>query len=125
MKSKLSAIVFSAVATVALLSLGADSSGPKAGDAQAVSELRAQITQLRAEVDRLHQRTETLESTVEELKRTRIQIQPNPQPISGAPSSTPLIFTPSPNNTRSPKIWGEREVNGWTYYIVPCDERAR
>lgn len=113
----------SLVAGVALMSLAADPAGgePKESDSDTIRELRTQITELRAEINTLRQRTQSLESTVGDLKRS-----PTPKPLilqpgTGAPS--PSLLTPSPS--RPPTIWGQREVNGWTYYVVPCEQQGR
>ena len=114
----------SLAAGVALVSLAADTAGgKKSDDSDTIRELRTQITELRAEVNKLHQRTETLESSVEELKRSHVPTPLNLQPGPAFPS--PSAIVPSPNSSRPPTVWGQGEVNGWTYYIVPCEQQSR
>jgi len=122
MKTKI-LFILSLVVGVALISLAADPAGGKVAESDTVRELRAQIAELRAEVGKLHQRTQTLESTVEEMKHSRTPSPVVMPPIPAGRSS--LIFTPSGNSSDSPKVWGQREVNGWTYYVVPCEQQSR
>jgi len=114
----------SVAAGIALISLAADSPAPKSNEADDIRELRAQITQLRAEVQTLQQRTQSLESTVADLKRPQMPTPLNLQPGAGG-HSAPSIVIPSPQSSRPPTIWGQGEVNGWTYYIVPCEQQVR
>jgi len=55
-------------AGIAFISLAAESPAPNSSDADAIRELRAEVTQLRAEVQTLQQRTKSLESTVAEFE---------------------------------------------------------
>jgi cell division protein FtsB len=124
MKKKI-LFALSLVAGVALISLAADPVGGKpTQNDDAIRELRAQVTQLRAEVDTLRQRTKSLEATVDDLKRSHIPSPLNLQPGAGAPAA-PSMMIPSPTTSRPPTVWGQGEVNGWTYYIVPCDQQSR
>ncbi len=113
----------SLAAGVTVLSLAADPVGQKPAESDALRELRTQITELRAEVETLRHRTQSLESTMEDLKHSRVPTPLNLQPNPGLPSPSTLIPTPSPS--RPPTVWGQGEVNGWTYYIVPCEQRSR
>ena len=123
MKKKI-LLAFSIAAGVVLISLAADPAGAKKdADSDAIRELRTQITQLRAEVETLRHRTQSLESTVENLKRPQMPTPLDLQPSRGAPAPSGLIPAPSPS--RPPTIWGQGEVNGWTYYIVPCETQSR
>jgi hypothetical protein len=129
MKRKLS-IVLSLVAGVAIVSLAADmSSGKPQTDKDAVQEMRAQLTELRTKVQRLEgqvqgleDHTKKLEAAVEQLKKF-----PAPTPMnlyqSPAPSPSPA-FNPH-GSSRPPTIWGQGEVNGWTFYYVPCEQQSR
>jgi hypothetical protein len=81
-----------------------------------VQELRAELTALRSEFLVLQERTKRLETTVEELKRA-----PSPVPLN-VPGQKSFLFTPDTGGSQQPAIWGERQVNGWTYYIVPCGQ---
>jgi hypothetical protein len=54
------------------------------------------------------------------------QVQPNaPQQSQGGASPAMQnilrqLVPSSEGNTQRPKIWGEGEINGWKYYIIPC-----
>jgi hypothetical protein len=122
MKKKI-LFALSLVAGIALISFAADPAGGKADPSDNLRELRAQITELRAEVNTLRQRTQSLESTVDDLKRSHVPTPLNLPPGAGIQSPSTLI--PAPNAHRPATIWGQGEVNGWTYYIVPCEERSR
>ena len=126
MKRKLS-IVFSLVAGIAVVALAADSSGGKPqtqtqADQNAVQELRGQIAELRAKVQSLENQTKNLESTVEQLKQSQSRV---PTPLSLLQSPVPAASLPLASSSRPPTIWGQGEVNGWTYYIVPCEQQSR
>jgi hypothetical protein len=124
MKKKIVCIL-SLVAGVALISLAADPAGGKGGEGDTVRELRAQVAELRAEVDKLHQRTQTLEAKVEAMKGSPA---PAPSPVVMPYNSngrSKFYFTPSNSPARAPTVWGQREVNGWTYYVVPCEQQSR
>jgi hypothetical protein len=120
MKRKL-AVVLSLVAGIAVVSLAADLSGGKPQkDQDAILELRGQISELRAKIQGLESQTRNLESTVAQLKQSRV---PTPLSLLQAPASPQPL--PSASRSHPPKIWGQGEVNGWTYYSVPCEERTR
>jgi TolA-binding protein len=128
MKRKLS-IVLSLVAGIAVVSWAADFSGgkPQADqkpqtDQNAVQELRAQITELRAKVQSLENQTRTLQTTVEQLKQSQTRV---PTPLSWLQSPAPNASLPLASSSRPPTIWGQGEVNGWTYYVVPCEQQSR
>jgi len=112
----------SLVIGVVLISIAAEPAAEKPKPDDTVRELRAQITELRAEVSSLRQRTQSLEATVEDLKRSHV-----PTPLKLQPGSTvpPPANLPSPKSSRPPTIWGQGEVNGWTYYVVPCEQQSR
>jgi hypothetical protein len=118
MKKKLAISLFMAI-SVAIVSLAADLSGGKPqADRVTNEELRTQIVELRARLQALEGQTKQMESTVQELKQSRV-----PTPLNfDMPKLLPNSKSPS---GPSPKIWGEREVNGWTYYVVPCEEQSR
>ena len=94
--------------------------GPKPPADTEMSKMRDELERLKAKVEMLEFRTKGLESEVQQLKRS-----PAPAPLSlqgtpAAPSSLPLNIP-----SRPPTIWGQGEVNGWTYYIVPCEQQSR
>jgi len=124
MKRKI-VFVLSFVAGVALISLADDPAGGKVEESVTVRELRAQIAELRAEVSKLHQRTQTLEAKIEAMKGSPA---PAPSPLVMPYNSngrSQFFFTPSNSSAHSPTVWGQREVNGWTYYVVPCEQQSR
>jgi hypothetical protein len=86
-----------------------------------VSKMQDDIKRLQAKVEMLEFRTKGLESTVAQLKRSP---SPAPVPMSFQAPGTSLSF-PTMQPSQPPKIWGQGEVNGWTYYIVPCGEQSR
>src|SRR3569833_2706897 len=108
-------LALSIVVGVVLISIAAEPATEKPKPDDTIRELRTQITELRTEVNTLRQRTQSLESTVDELKHSHVPTPLNLQPGSGAPSPSNL---PSPKSSRPPTIWGQGEVNGWTYYVV-------
>jgi len=128
MKRKLS-IVLLLVAGIAIVSLATDLSGGKPqadqksqADQNAIPELRAQITELRAKVQNLENQTKNLESKVEQLKQSQSRV---PAPLSLLQSPAPSASFPLASSSRPPTIWGQGEVNGWTYYVVPCEQQSR
>ena len=127
MKRKLS-IVLSIVAGVAIVSLAADLSGGKPKtDQDGIQELRGQIAELRATVQRLEGQVRGLESQTKNLESKVEQFKQSPAPVpmnlfhSPAPSFSPSVNPAS----RPPTIWGQGEVNGWTFYYVPCEQQSR
>jgi TolA-binding protein len=123
MKRKLS-IVLSLVIGIAVVSLAADMSGGKSqqADQTGVQELRSQITELRAKVQSLESQTRILQSTVDQLKQSQQSHVPAPLSLQiPAPSAS----LPLASSSHPPKIWGQGEVNGWTYYVVPCEQQSR
>ena len=84
-----------------------------------VTEMRNEIERLKAKVEMLDLRTKSLESTVEQMKRSRV---PSPLNFQGP---APSLTVPSLSAPKPPTIWGQGEVNGWTYYIVPCEQPSR
>ncbi len=121
MKRKLS-IAFVLLTGVAIVSLAADLSGGKPQtDQNAVQELRTQITELRAKIQGLENQTKNLESTVEQLKQSPSR---KPVPLNLFQPSAPPTTIPSASSSHPPTIWGQGEVNGWTYYVVPCNQQS-
>jgi hypothetical protein len=88
------------------------------------------------DLDQLQKRITALESRIKSLER---QLE-SPGPLNCAPQIQPRIqaqppgssgllplqdifrpFVPPPEgNAQRPKIWGEGEINGWKYYVIPC-----
>jgi hypothetical protein len=80
-------------------------------------EMQTEISALRSKVQALEGRVKDLESTVAQMK------QPHLMPLI-TPGSNSFLLNPPVLDSRPPKIWGEREVNGWKVYIVPCDQQS-
>jgi hypothetical protein len=79
------------------------------------------------DLDRLQKKITALESRVNSLEQQR----QTPAPLNYTPRVQPQIQTPpmefihpfsppSAENSRRPKIWGEGQINGWKYYLIPC-----
>jgi hypothetical protein len=88
-----------------------------------VSQMRDEIKRLQAKVELLEYRTKSLESTVEQMKRSH-----TPSPLTFTtppPAAAPSLSAPGTRSTQPPTIWGQGEVNGWSYYIVPCVAQSR
>jgi outer membrane murein-binding lipoprotein Lpp len=113
-------MVLAAAMGMAVISMAADLSGGKTPtDREALQETRAQIAELRAKVQTLEADTRRLESVVEQLKQSHA-----PTPLN-FPAPQPSQLNPAPVGSRPPTIWGQGEVNGWTYYVVPCEQQGR
>lgn len=80
-------------------------------------EMRSEIADLQARIHALEDRVKGLESTVAQMK------EPHLVPLI-APQPNTRLLNPPAIDLKSPKIWGEREINGWTFYIVPCDQKT-
>lgn len=124
MKKQSILLLLIVVAGAAIISFGQSKPAEKPATNPEVAEMRNQINALEARVQALEGRMKGLESTVQELKR------PHLQPLTSQGENL-LWVNPSPtqpkpptSNPTPPKIWGEREINGWTFYIVPCGEQG-
>jgi len=79
------------------------------------------VEQLQARLKVLEDRLAAVESP-KPGSPPRILMQPKP------PAVPPTSPTPSPPGSlgislSQPKVWGQREINGWTYYFIPCGEK--
>jgi len=118
-KKKLMLLLLCAATSVGVIAFAEVTPEKKAPPTSETSQLRDDIKRLQAKIEMLEYRTKSLESTVEQLKRSH-----TPTPLSfGAPA--PSTSVPQIRSSQPPKIWGQGEVNGWTYYIVPCEEKSR
>ena len=99
-----------------------DRSGPARLDAE-VRELKQQVGELRSEVKTLNQRLDRLQS----LFQPRLKPLSPPSPSMPPVAETPKGILPSsdarPGNGNNPQIWGQREANGWTFYLIPLRGR--
>ena len=118
MKRKMLLLAWCAAAGVALISFAEVTPGGKSPTSSEVSQMRSELDRLKAKVESLESRTKSLEFTVEQLKQSH-----SPTPLN---SSGPRPFRLNPPSAGSgpPTIWGEGKVNGWTYYIVPCEQES-
>ena len=118
MKKHGTSLLLFGVVGVAIISLAQSTPNGKKPSADAdVQALRSEVAELRSRVQTLDERTKNLASALEQLK------QPHHMPLS--PQGTaPLPFKSPSTDSESPKIWGEEEVNGWTVYIVPCQQKS-
>ena len=118
MKSQMRLLSLLGALGVAVVVLAEGGPGEKPSASSEVQELRAEVAELRARLQTLEDRMRKLESTVE-----------NPKPSVPTPLNIPreksLLFKVPSESKPSPKIWGEREVNGWTFYVVPCGQQIR
>ena len=99
---------------------GGGGSGFSPEPASEISGLKAQIESLSARVNSLEERCARLDSNVKRLEKERPPPQTvPPSPWPGADGLGSPQFNPRNGGTK-PEIWGEREINGWTFYVVPC-----
>ena len=117
MKKRSMLLLLCAAIGVAAISFAEVTPGGKPPADGEISQLRAEVDQLKAKVEMLEYRTKSLESTVTLLQKPRLT------PLS--PPQGNLLWRNPPSESVPPKIWGEKEVNGWTFYIVPCEQRER
>jgi hypothetical protein len=87
------------------------------GDSE-VRALRQQVEQLQARLRVLEDRLATAESS-KPGSPPRARVQPR------SPGSPPAPHVPSPfgplgDNQPQGQVWGHRDINGWTYYVIPC-----
>ena len=113
MKKYFACLLLLGAVGVALIAL-ADNTPQNPVPATDVQALKNQITELQARVQSLEAETKNLESTVRTMQQPRM-IPLLQQPGNAFPLKVP------PSNSQQPKIWGQREVNGWTVYTVPCE----
>jgi hypothetical protein len=121
MKKQLTLLLLLTVVGIALFAIAEGTPGEKAAVAPDVQQMRNEITELRSRLQTLEGRMKSLESTVQELRHPPLL---TPLGSQGSPLwvQPPRILLPQPKS-ESPKIWGEREINGWKFYVIPCEER--
>ena len=118
MKKKLMLLLLCTAVGVAVISFADITPGEKLPADSEISQMRKEIDRLKAKVELLEFRTKSLESTVAQLKQP-----PHPMPLSQPQGD--LSWPKPPSESMHKKIWGEKEVNGWTVYIVPCEQQGR
>ena len=119
MKKQMRLLLFAGAVGVAIVVFAEDQPSEKPSAGSEVSELRGQVADLRTRLQMLEDRMQKLESSVEKSKQPSMPTPLNKQ------GENPLLFLQPQESRPSPKIWGEREVNGWTFYIVPCEQQIR
>jgi len=123
MKKQSILLLLVAIAGVAIFSFGQSAPGGKPAAKPEIAEMQNQINDLQSRILALESRMKDLESTVQELKR------PHLQPLTSQGENLPWFNSPAiepkppTSDPKPPKIWGEREINGWTFYIVPCAQK--
>jgi hypothetical protein len=124
MKSKMTVLLPCAAMCMAAIALAEITPGGKPPANNEVSQMRSELNVLKAKVEMLEFRTKSLESSLQQLKQPH-----SPTPLSSPgpmlPAPTPFGLNPLSTESDSPKIWGSGKVNGWTYYIVPCEQPSR
>ena len=103
---------------MAVISLAEGTPGEKPPADRETREMRSELIELRAKVQSLEEQMKKMESTVEQMNQPRLN------PLNLPPANSSLFGLPT-TDLQPPKIWGEGKVNGWTYYIVPCEEKGR
>ncbi|HEY2081777.1 MAG TPA: hypothetical protein VGI88_03255, partial [Verrucomicrobiae bacterium] len=116
MKKKMMIMLLCAAAGVAVISFADITPGEKPAANAEMAQMRDELNQLKAKVEMLEFRTKSLESTVAQLKQP-----PHLMPLNSPQGN--LLWRQPPSELTPPKIWGEKEVNGWTFYIVPCEQQ--
>lgn len=124
MKKQTILLLLVVVAGAAIFSFGQGTPGQKPAANQQVAEMQNQINELQARVQALEGRLKGLESTVQGLQRPHLQPLTSPGGNSLWLNPPPALPKPPVSGSVPPKIWGEREINGWTFYIVPCNEQG-
>jgi hypothetical protein len=107
MKTKLIKISLTAAGLIAVTSMlfAADSPSPK--------DDSAEIAGLKRKVAQLEERIAKMEKKLSEKP------VPAPNPLWLTPPANPPAKNDLLDQSPPPKIWGEGEVNGWKYYVVP------
>jgi hypothetical protein len=107
------------LASVAVIALGDNiPNGNAPQNNNEIQSLSNEISNLRARVQMLEDRTQRLESQVEKLSH------PHLAPLL-SPETNRLWLNRPPADTGRGKTWGEKQVNGWTVYIVPCEQQSQ
>jgi hypothetical protein len=116
MKKRIALLLLLVVGGAAAISFAGATPGEKPAVDPEVSQMQNEISDLKAKLQTLEGQVQSLESIVAQLK------QPHLTPLI-VPQPNPMLLIP-PIESKPPKIWGEREINGWTFYIVPCDQKT-
>jgi len=94
-----------------------------AAEEREIRELQKQVGDQQAQLKKFEKRMDALE------QRLNSRNQPvEPTPLFRVPGGTSPSLNfgplgrPLPSGSTPPKIWGQREINGWTFYLVPLAE---
>ena len=85
------------------------------GDVQA---LQKQVAELEARIKTLEDRLEKLESPGKPPLASLPRLAARPPKLNQPGASVPMPGF-LPRNGQRPKIWGQGEINGWTFYYIP------
>ena len=107
------------VLAVSALAFSGDPAGTTPSSDSDAAQLRRQIADLKAQINTLEKRLDRLEKNPPKVFVEPPGFQQMPKPV---PNTRPRLEIP-PVNQEHPRIWGERHINGWTFYIVPCAEK--
>lgn len=100
------------------------SPAPNSAPDPAVSALERQVAALQATVKTLEARLAKVESELPPKGAPiPLQLIPNNPAVTPPANVNPPGIVPGSGTP--PKIWGSGEINGWTYYIVPCGAQAK
>ena len=118
MKARIGAVsVTSSLCLVATLLFSADLSPNRTPVAGETGPLRKQVKELEVRIKALEERVKQLEA-----KSGPVGVVPSPGP-PGHPPGVRIIPPPQPGPPSPPKIWGQGECNGWSYYVIPLSGR--
>jgi hypothetical protein len=124
MKKRSLLIIASAGVFAVVLALAQNTSNPKTPPDSNVAALEQHITDLQAQIKTLEERLTKVESAVpRNVPLLPLQLVPNATPAP--PSIIAPPFGVGPQSGTPPKIWGSGQINGWTYYVVPCAANER
>lgn len=107
---------YGAISTTLLLDRG--NAGTKEDAETELHAMRQQVKQLQAQLQVLEERLAEVEMARTATPTPRLEIlprKPGVPPTFNVPSLPELL-----GNADRPKIWGQREVNGWTAFFISC-----
>jgi hypothetical protein len=89
------------------------------------ADAKPKLHALSQQVEQLQARLRSLEDRLAKLEFAKSQSAPRIQIVPSPPSAPPPIFIPSASGVlnwsgQQPKIWGQGEINGWPFYLIPC-----
>ena len=110
---------------LAIVALGAAGWMLAQAEADKQTEGDSDVRTLRKQVAQSQARLKTLEDRLAKVESAKPGVVPWTHILPKSPSAPPAYqvpVLPGPLGKREPqgKVWGQREVNGWTYYFIPC-----